>query len=52
LAAAGVGILKKLENPEIKQSFSSNVKLNILNQEACPLFAIYELKNLKNIIFE
>ena len=49
LAAAGVGILKKLEIPQIKESFSSNVKVHILNQEACPLFAIYELKNLQNI---
>ncbi len=49
LAAAGIGVLKKLEIPEIQESFTSNVRVHILNQEACPLFALYELKDLKNI---
>ena len=48
LAAAGIGTLKALEIPIIKKEFVSNTEIKILNQEACPLFAVYEIKNLKN----
>jgi phenylalanyl-tRNA synthetase beta chain len=48
LAASGMGVLKPLEIPVIKEGFSSDTKLIILNEEACPFFAIREIKNLKN----
>ena len=48
LAASGMGVLKPLEIPVIKEGFSSDTKLMVLNEEACPFFAIREIKNLKN----
>ena len=49
LAAAGIGKLKPLVIPIIKEEFSSDTEVRVLNEEACPLFAIREIKNLKNI---
>ena len=49
LAAAGIGKLKPLVIPIIKEEFSSDTEVRVLNEEACPLFAIREIKNLKNV---
>ena len=49
LAAAGIGKLKPLVIPVIKEEFSSDTEVRVLNEEACPLFAIREIKNLKNV---
>ena len=48
LAAKGIGTLKELEIPKVKSTFSSKVKLNIKDKEACPLFTFREIQNLKN----
>jgi phenylalanyl-tRNA synthetase beta chain len=48
LAATGVGTLKKLEIPAIKESFDTRVNLTNNNEEATPFFAIREIKNLEN----
>ncbi|MCX4083710.1 phenylalanine--tRNA ligase subunit beta [Rickettsia hoogstraalii] len=48
LAAKGIGILKELEIPEIKSTFTSKMKLNVQDKEACPLFTFREIRNLKN----
>ncbi|MGI4752742.1 MAG: phenylalanine--tRNA ligase subunit beta [Janthinobacterium lividum] len=48
LAAKGIGTLKELEIPEVKSTFSSKIKLNIKDKEACPLFTFREIRNLKN----
>ncbi|MFK7967566.1 MAG: phenylalanine--tRNA ligase subunit beta [Rickettsiaceae bacterium] len=48
LAAAGIGTLKPLEIPIIKEEFSSDLEVKVLNEGACPLFTIREIKNLKN----
>ncbi|MCZ6909194.1 MAG: phenylalanine--tRNA ligase subunit beta [Rickettsia endosymbiont of Ixodes persulcatus] len=48
LAAKGLGTLKELEIPEIKSTFTSKMKLNVQDKEACPLFTFREIKNLKN----
>ncbi|AFB21159.1 phenylalanine--tRNA ligase subunit beta [Rickettsia canadensis] len=48
LAAKGLGTLKELEIPEIKSTFTSKIKLNVQDKEACPLFTFREIKNLKN----
>ena len=49
LAAYGIGVLKKLDIPIIKESFDTNYKLTVADSEACPFFSIREIKNLKNI---
>lgn len=49
LAAKGLGKLRPFDAPIIKKEFSSEIKVEVLNQEACPLFAVAEIKNLKNI---
>jgi phenylalanyl-tRNA synthetase beta chain len=49
LAAAGIGKLKPLVIPVIKEEFSSDTEVRVLNEEVCPLFAIREIKNLKNV---
>ncbi|WP_342226096.1 phenylalanine--tRNA ligase subunit beta [Rickettsia endosymbiont of Urophora cardui] len=48
LSAKGIGTLKELEIPEVKSTFSSKIKLNIKDKEACPLFTFREIRNLKN----
>lgn len=48
LAAKGIGALKELEIPEIKSTFTSKMKLNVQDKEACPLFTFREIRNLKN----
>ncbi|ABV79198.1 phenylalanyl-tRNA synthetase subunit beta [Rickettsia bellii OSU 85-389] len=48
LSAKGIGMLKELEIPAVKSTFSSKVKLNIKDKEACPLFTFREIRNLKN----
>lgn len=48
LSAKGLGILKELEIPEIKSTFTSKMKLNVQDKEACPLFTFREIRNLKN----
>jgi len=48
LAAKGIGTLKELEIPEIKSTFTSKIKLNVQDKEACPLFTFREIRNLKN----
>ncbi|MCC8467725.1 MAG: phenylalanine--tRNA ligase subunit beta, partial [Rickettsia endosymbiont of Eriopis connexa] len=48
LSAKGLGTLKELEIPEIKSTFTSKMKLNVQDKEACPLFTFREIRNLKN----
>ncbi|PCJ29079.1 MAG: phenylalanine--tRNA ligase subunit beta [Rickettsiales bacterium] len=48
LAASGLGTLKKLGNPEFNQEFETKTTLNVRGSEACPLFAIREIKDLEN----
>ncbi|HJD66563.1 MAG TPA: phenylalanine--tRNA ligase subunit beta [Rickettsia endosymbiont of Bembidion nr. Transversale] len=48
LSAKGIGMLKELEITAVKSTFSSKVKLNIKDKEACPLFTFREIRNLKN----
>ena len=48
LAAAGIGTLKDLTLPVIIESFSTNYTLSVENTDICPLFAIREIKGLKN----
>lgn len=48
LAAAGIGKLKKLEIPLIKESFETNYALSVEDHKACPFFAIREIKELEN----
>ncbi|WP_341787836.1 phenylalanine--tRNA ligase subunit beta [Rickettsia endosymbiont of Cantharis rufa] len=48
LAAKGIGILKELEIPEIKSTFTSKMQLNVQDKEACPLFTFREIRDLKN----
>ncbi|MCP5369608.1 MAG: phenylalanine--tRNA ligase subunit beta [Rickettsiaceae bacterium] len=48
LAAAGLGTLKSLDIPVIKSSYNSDYSLTIENQSLCPLFAIRQIKNIKN----
>ncbi|GAB4162182.1 MAG: phenylalanine--tRNA ligase subunit beta [Rickettsiaceae bacterium] len=48
LAASGVGKLKGLSAPEIKESFKTAYSLSVKDSNACPLFAIREIKALKN----
>ncbi len=48
LAACGVGNLKELKIPNITESFETNYSLDVKNNDACPLFAIREIKNLSN----
>ncbi|MCC8462309.1 MAG: phenylalanine--tRNA ligase subunit beta [Rickettsia endosymbiont of Ecitomorpha arachnoides] len=48
LAAKGIGTLKELEIPEIKSTFTSKMKLNVQDKEACPLFTFREIRNLEN----
>ncbi|MCC8370803.1 MAG: phenylalanine--tRNA ligase subunit beta [Rickettsia endosymbiont of Stiretrus anchorago] len=48
LSAKGIGTLKELEITAVKSTFSSKVKLNIKDKEACPLFTFREIRNLKN----
>lgn len=48
LAAAGIGTLKALEIPKINDDFSSSLDIKVLNQEACSLFAVREIKDLSN----
>jgi phenylalanyl-tRNA synthetase beta chain len=48
LAASGVGRLKELTIPSIVEQFKTNFTLEIKDREACPLFAIREIKDLEN----
>ncbi len=48
LAASGIGKLKILEVPKIEEAFETNYNLSIKDDQACPLFAIREIKNLDN----
>ncbi|WP_218461009.1 phenylalanine--tRNA ligase subunit beta [Rickettsia sp. TH2014] len=48
LAAKGIGILRELEIPEIKSTFTSKMKLNVQDKETCPLFTFREIRNLEN----
>ena len=48
LAASGVGTLKELQIPKINDEFSANLELKVLNQKACPLFAIREIAGINN----
>lgn len=48
LAASGLGRLKKLEIPDITEKFETNYSLSVKDSEACPLFAIREIKDLDN----
>ena len=48
LAASGIGQLKTLEIPLIKESFETSYSLDVKDDKACPLFALREIKGLKN----
>lgn len=48
LAASGIGKLKNLEIPSIKDTFETNYNLSVKDNQACPLFAIREIKDLNN----
>ena len=48
LAASGLGRLKKLEIPVVAEKFETNYSLSVKDSEACPLFAIREIKDLNN----
>ena len=48
LAASGIGSLKTLEIPTIKEAFATNINLANNNEKACPFFAIREIKGLEN----
>lgn len=48
LAAAGIGVLKQLPEIEITGNFESNVNIRVKDLEACPLFAIRQIKNITN----
>ena len=47
LAAAKIGTLKDIETSVISENFDSSIKVKSITQD-CPLFAIRELKNIKN----
>ena len=48
LAAKGIGTLKQLEIPIIKDNFVSNFNVKISNNHACPIFLLREIKNINN----
>lgn len=49
LAAGGLGKLKKLKEPKVKDSFKSAVSLtNEAEKRGCPLFTLREIRNVKN----
>ena len=49
LAAAGLGRLKPLKTPEIKESFVSEIVLtNEVENEGCPIFTLREIRNVQN----
>ncbi len=48
LAASGIGQLKTLEIPSIKESFETSYSLSVKDNKACPLFALREIKGLEN----
>jgi len=48
LAASGIGRLKMLEIPAIKESFDTSYSLTVRDNKACPLFALREIKGLEN----
>ncbi|RTK93199.1 MAG: phenylalanine--tRNA ligase subunit beta [Rickettsiales bacterium] len=49
LAAYGIGVLKKLDIPIIKENFDTNYQLTVGDSDACPFFSIREIKSLNNI---
>ncbi len=48
LAAAGLGILKKIPETKSSGSISADIKLNVQDAKACPLFAVKQLRGLEN----
>ncbi len=48
LAASGIGKLKTLDIPSIKESFETSYSLAVKDDKACSLFALREIKGLKN----
>jgi phenylalanyl-tRNA synthetase beta chain len=48
LAAKGVGTLKELKVLKVTDSFASNMPISVKDQAACPLFALREIRGLKN----
>lgn len=48
LAASGIGQLKPLGIPSVKESFETNYSLAVKDDMACPLFALREIKGLEN----
>lgn len=48
LAAKGIGTLKQLEIPIIKDNFVSNFNVKISNNHACPIFLLREIKDINN----
>ncbi|MDA9163375.1 phenylalanine--tRNA ligase subunit beta [Rickettsiaceae bacterium] len=48
LAASGIGTLKDLQTPKPDEKFTTDYTLSVQNSEACPLFAIRQIKNLEN----
>jgi len=48
LAASGLGQLIKPRITQIKGDFTTNFDLKISDQNACPLFAMRHIKNIKN----
>ena len=48
LAASAIGELKKLTIPKLNQTFKSQYNLSVKNSDACPFFAVREIKGLQN----
>ncbi len=48
LAASGIGTLKELQIPKPDEEFTTDYTLSVQNSDACPLFAIREIRNLEN----
>lgn len=48
LAASGVGNLNPLHIKQVKPSFASKYSLAVADEQACPLFAFVEVRNISN----
>ncbi len=48
LAASGIGHLKTLDIPSIKETFDTSYSLAVKDDKACPLFALREIKGIEN----
>lgn len=48
LAAAGLGILKPLDESSVQGAFASPIKVDIVDTESCPLFLGRYIRNVQN----